>query len=374
MDGFELVMPDANFDQIWHRLRVVIEERYLSEEGRSKLHAQVGKTLRYDAERKVFIKYLDKKADDDDIRQCMVKYGEIEAVHISMKKDRSMNLGLGNVLFKHKDSVQKVLNDPSVIIRSKKVKVEQFKCGSAGSKTPSLYHPNSLKMTSPYAHKTWTEPVLNRSNKPSIASPYGIQPNQSKTVISVQEMLSMHNFDQEVDRPLLRVSLVPPLPSTLMPGTSRDAKDSTMLDVSTKNGDLAFTNGDQFKSLDFSLIEEECEDSPRVRRGSENCYLSPRAHYDEGKEWLNKCPIICIHGGIQEHNSAIDSQKGSFHSVKPTCKTYYKNPRHHLVPMAKNHKESNLRLNRRCRNVDRAPLSGAVQSNNTTELPRFRLF
>lgn len=326
------------------------------------------------AERKVFIKYLDKKADADDIKQCMAKYGEVEAVHISMKKDKSMNLGLGNVLFKHKDSVLKVLNDPSVIIRNKKVKVEQFKCGSVGSKTPSLYLPNSLKMTSPYAHKTWTEPVLNRLSKPSSsASPYGIQSIKSKTVISVQEMQSLHNSDQEMDRPLLRVALVPSLTSPLMPGTSRDAKDSAILDVSTKNGDPVFTNGDQMKSLDFSLIEEECEESPRLRRGSENFHLSPRAHYDEGKERLNRCPIICVHGGIQELNSAIDSQKGSFHSVKPTCKTYYKNPRHHLVPMAKNHKETNLRLNRRSRNIVRAPLSGAVQSN-TTELPRFRLF
>lgn len=327
------------------------------------------------AERKIFIKYLDKKATAEDIRESMAKYGEVEAVHISMKKDKSMNLGLGNVLFKNKDAVERVLNDPSVIIRSKKVKVEQFKCSSSGSKTPSVYHTNSLKQRGQNPLQTWSEPILqnNRSSKPSHYSPYGIPTIKSKTAISVLDMQSLQDSDQEVEKPPLRVTISPPsLPGLSIKSTCRDAKDSAMLDLSTKNGDATGQHGDLVKSLDFSFIEEECEESPRPRRGSEKCHLSPRALYDE-KERYPQCPIICIHGDINEPQSIPLNQKGSFHSVKPTSKTYYKNPRHHLVPLAKNHKESNLRLNRRFRNVARALLPSAV-TTNMIDVPRFRLF
>jgi RNA recognition motif-containing protein len=326
------------------------------------------------ADRKIFIKYLDKKATADDIRESMSRYGEVESVHISMKKDKSMNLGLGNVLFKNREAVEKVLNDPSVIIRSKKVKVEQFKCSSSGSKTPCAYSSSCLKLRSPQQHQNWTEPILeSHSGRHSNFSPYWNPTMKSKTAISVREMQSLHDSDQEMDKFMFRAAKSPLLSGYSKPTTCRDAKDSVLLDLSTKNGDYNGPSIDFIKSLDFSLIEEECEDSPRQRRGSEKFHLSPRAPYDEEKERSQKCPIIYVHGGRDELQSANNHQKGSFHSVKPTSKTYYKNPRHHMVPITKNHRVANLRLNRRFRIVEGVPLPGALLTN-MINVPRFRLF
>lgn len=326
------------------------------------------------AERKIFIKYLDKKATADDIRESMEVYGEVEAVHISMKKDKSMNLGLGNVLFRSKEAVERVLNDSSVVVRNKKVKVEPFKCTSSCVKNTSLYKPNSLRVKRESPQQFWTEPILqNHSKYSSHFFSNEMSAAKSKTALSVLEMRSLQDSDAEFERPSFRATFCPPISGLSKKGTSRDAKDSVLQETSTKYGDHTGNHEDQCKSLDFSLIEEECEESPRPRRGSEKCYLSPRAHNIEEKERTQQGPIISIHGGFEEVNLSLKLDKGSFHSVKPTSKTYNKNPRHHLIPLAKNHRESNLRLNRRFRNIERALLPGA-RTLNIMDVPRFRLF
>lgn len=76
--------------------------------------------------RRVFIKYLDKKASLEDIYSSLSQFGQIEFVQLSMKKDKSLNLGLCNVTFVDRASAIKVLNEPSINIRNKKVKVELF--------------------------------------------------------------------------------------------------------------------------------------------------------------------------------------------------------------------------------------------------------
>lgn len=76
--------------------------------------------------RRVFIKYLDKKASLEDIYSSLSQFGQIESVQLSMKKDKSLNLGLCNVTFVDPASALRVLNEPSINIRNKKVKVELF--------------------------------------------------------------------------------------------------------------------------------------------------------------------------------------------------------------------------------------------------------
>ena len=281
-----------------------------------------------------------------------------------------MNLGLGNVLFKNKDAVERVLNDPSVVIRNKKVKVEPFKCGSSCPKNPSIYAPNSLKVKSVYPHQSWTEPILkSRSKRKSDGTPYGIKTSKSKTALSVVELQSMDESDFDEERPSFRAAICPPQQSGNKRETNKDAKEFLIQDASTKYCEVT----GPAKSLEVSLIEEECEESPRPKRGKENYDLSPEALETEEKAQASKFPIISIHGGIGEVAPSNKIEKGSFHSVKPTCKTYYKNPRHHMIPLAKNHREANLRLNQSMRLLDRALLPGARQMD-ITDVPRFRLF
>lgn len=323
------------------------------------------------SDRKVFIKYLDKKATADDIREAMMHYGEVEAVHISMKKDKSMNLGLGNVLFKHKDSVEKVLNDPSVIIRNKKVKVEAFKCSTSSSKPASLYNSCSLRSRGDDNFQSRTEPVLQYKTctpKNSKFSPYSILAAKSKTAFSVKDIQSCQDSDFEHSKPF-KAAIGPYHNKT----GSRDAKDSSNHEVSTKIGEITGPQEENLKSLDFSLIEEECEDSPRPRRGSANFHLHSKGGVLEEMEKSQHAPIISIHGGQAEKVPMDSVKKDSFHSVRPTCKTYYKNPRHHLVPLGKNHRESNLRINRRLKAIHRMPLPG-LNVVDRMDVPRFRLF
>jgi hypothetical protein len=82
------------------------------------------------SDRKVFIKYLDKKATAEDVEKSLSLYGPIESVNLLMKKNRSTNLGLCNVLFVHPESVRCILQEPSVFVKGKKVKVDQFESPS----------------------------------------------------------------------------------------------------------------------------------------------------------------------------------------------------------------------------------------------------
>lgn len=86
------------------------------------------------SDRKVFIKYLDKKATAEDVEKSLSLYGPVESVNLLMKKNRSTNLGLCNVLFVHPESVRCILQEPSVFVKGKKVKVDQFESPSTVDK------------------------------------------------------------------------------------------------------------------------------------------------------------------------------------------------------------------------------------------------
>jgi RNA recognition motif-containing protein len=92
------------------------------------------------SDRKVFIKYLDKKATAEDVENSLSLYGPVESVNLLMKKNRSTNLGLCNVLFVHPESVRNILQEPSVFVKGKKVKVDQFESPSAAEKAALVSH------------------------------------------------------------------------------------------------------------------------------------------------------------------------------------------------------------------------------------------
>ena len=92
------------------------------------------------SDRKVFIKYLDKKATSDDVEKSLSLYGPIESVNLLMKKNRSTNLGLCNVLFVHPESVKCILQEPSVFVKGKKVKVDQFESPNTVDKPAPVSH------------------------------------------------------------------------------------------------------------------------------------------------------------------------------------------------------------------------------------------
>ena len=79
------------------------------------------------SDRRVFLRYLDKRATREDVLISMSQFGEVESVQLMYKKNYKINLGLCNVIFMEAESVQKILNEPSVFVRSKKVKVDRFR-------------------------------------------------------------------------------------------------------------------------------------------------------------------------------------------------------------------------------------------------------
>jgi RNA recognition motif-containing protein len=309
------------------------------------------------SERKLFIKYLDKKATVKDIEEGLAAYGEIESIHLSMKKDKSLNLGLCNVLFKHKDSVDIVLNEPCVFIKNKKVKVEPFKCGIAPSGPNGPYFASTFSQCKS-AHHNWTDPQLHNLSEHSVsASKYRTSQVKGKATKSVVEMLWGLDASQGEERFMQPIPLLRRESSkkTMTKGT-RDSKDQ--LETSSKVGDSKVLHN-RIKSIDFSSIEEVCEDSPRQRRNSETLQHSCRPLGGNLKEIERESPIISIHGGIQENMRRQTPEKMSYHSVKPTTKIYFKNPRHHQVGISKNHAPANLRFKKRICCTNRAPLPGA---------------
>lgn len=112
----------------------------------------------------------------------------------------------------------------------------------------------------------------------------------------------------------------------------------------TRNGEFLLPLN-YINSLDFSLIEEECEDSPRPKRNTQTYEQLCNIFSDTKKSGIAQVNAIISFRG-ENPIAAIDSKppidKDSFHSVKPTSKNYYQNPRHHLLGLARNHKAENL--------------------------------
>jgi RNA recognition motif-containing protein len=298
------------------------------------------------ADRKVFIKYLEKKAAARDIEESLSAYGQIEHVHVSMKKDKSMNLGLCNVLFKSKDAVKKILSEQNIFIKGKKVKVEPYKCQNSSNYSHGPYTSSIVSSDSRLAHnlQNWSAPQLQDKSEKGIGfSPYSGRHSSLKTPRSVFDMPSMRsevdaeNYSQQPLTPVLNLGSCK-LTVTRGTGDSRD-----QFDLLSKIGDtVPLLNGIQ--SLDFSLIEEECEDSPRPRRNSQTPQQTFRA-FEEPKslDCVQGNAIISLHGDLPaEVKHTKTAEKDSFHSVRPTSHKYYKNPRHHLVGMVRNHNDQNL--------------------------------
>lgn len=314
------------------------------------------------AERKIFIKYLDKKATAQDITHSLTAFGQIENVHVSMKKDKSMNLGLCNVLFTDKESVSKILIEANVYINNKKVKVEPFKCNSPQAATTGPYVcSTSSKQNSPFSKQNWSAPTLqDKTEKCNFPSPYSDCIRGIKTPKSVFEMPSVTG-DQEAD--IEQSQPVTPLLNRFsskhtLTRETRDSRDH--FETMPRNGDCIPPILNHIRSLDFSLIEEECEDSPRQRMNSQTYQQTPQAIEEV---YPLESPIISIHGAGPVQDATALSEKDSFYSVRPTSRKYYKNPRHHQLGIARNHKAENLRFEQTTTTTRSYPHSGynAVQ-------------
>lgn len=299
------------------------------------------------SDRKVFIKYLDKRATAKDIEDSLSTFGPIEHVHVSMKKDKSMNLGLCNVLFRTQGSVKKILNEENIFIKSKKVKVEPYKCHNTTINIHGPYEtsPSHFDLRQAQKGQNWSAPQLQDKSEIRVAfSPYSDRLKSLKTPKSVFDMPFMGS---EIDLDIK--SKFPPLKTLPIQGASKmtltratgDSRDQ--FEVQSKNGDAGQPTN-QIQSLDFSLIEEECEDSPRPRRNSQNLQQTYRV-FEERKnlDCVQDNAIISIHGDLPaEAREYKPVEKDSFHSVRPTSRKYYNNPRHHLLGLLRNHNEKNL--------------------------------
>lgn len=303
------------------------------------------------SDRKVFIKYLDKKATAKDIETSLSAFGHIEHVHVSMKKDKSMNLGLCNVLFRTKGAVKKILSEQNIYIKGKKVKVEPYKCNTLPNFSHSPYVNTVGTADSRRAHKgqNWSAPLLqDKSEKSTGFSPYSDRLKGLKTPKSIFNMPVLNIESAVANSASLQLT-----PSLHKQGSSRltvtrgtgDSRDQ--FEAQSRNGD-GLTPVNRIQSLDFSLIEEECEDSPRPRRNSQSNHPQPFKPFEESKnvDCLQGSAIISLHGGLPAAAKETPQEKDSFHSVRPTSRKYYKNPRHHQVGIIRNHTDQNLSFNR----------------------------
>ena len=278
--------------------------------------------------RRVFIKYLDKKASLEDIYSSLSQFGQIEFVQLSMKKDKSLNLGLCNVTFVDRASAIKVLNEPSINIRNKKVKVELFQspqidssklgtcqisaqCGSQVD--DQQQSPMNEQQTTGvyYSKQMYLQTSVQTLNKPS----KGIK--------------SLSDLELSVDRHFTR-------PTASNDG--REAAHYSLVTVYSLNK-LPLIPIVINRSLNNSLIEEECEESPR-RKNSPS--LEPRMSTRQIEPKLN---MQYESKASELTNSRFAISGASLHSIKPTRRQYYVNPRQLRSIMQKNHKQQNIRIN-----------------------------
>lgn len=303
------------------------------------------------SDRKVFIKYLDKRATEKDIEESLSTFGPIEHVHLSMKKDKSMNLGLCNVLFRTKEPIKKILNEENIFIKGKKVKVEPFKCHNTTINIHGPYETSMSHLDLRKAQKgqNWSAPQLQDKSQRGMAfNPYSDRLKSLKTPRSVFDMPCMRSEidqDSKIKFPQLIPILIQGSCKMTLTRATGDSRDQ--FEVQSKNGDAGQPTN-RIRSLDFSLIEEECEDSPRLRRNSQNLQQTYRVFEETNNpDCAHENAIISIHGDLPaEAREYMTVEKDSFHSVRPTSRKYYNNPRHHLLGLMRNHNDKNLSFNK----------------------------
>jgi RNA recognition motif-containing protein len=171
------------------------------------------------SDRKVFVKYLDKKATAEDVEKSLSLFGPVESVNLLMKKNRSTNLGLCNVLFVHPESVSCILQEPSVFVKGKKVKVDQFESPSTAEKPAPVSHEDKCCDQKPIAsistnvNTTAELPNANRGDslqKPASKIPHNSQKKGTdlyKTPKSVNNLYEIKEEEPAADENLKLNSL-----------------------------------------------------------------------------------------------------------------------------------------------------------------------
>ncbi len=286
--------------------------------------------------RKVFIKYLDKKATVQDIQESLSIFGTIESIQLSMKKDRSMNLGLCNVTFLNEESATRVLNEPSILVRNKKVKVEVFHSHSNESRS----------VTCQYSARDASSHDGRNSNQAGFPDEHDfIMKSGNKNTgaeTSIQQMMwdtgcgptSLSELDTALDKVITRRT------------SETNVKDSTERSVRSIFN-LSLMPYSRYKlpanrSLDQSLIEEEVEESPRRRS-------SPSLEQRHGQKSEQRLNLIQLASAASSKiNSANSSPVSgvSIHAIRPTKRQYSTNPPQTRQGLLKNHKHQNIRINK----------------------------
>ena len=88
-----------------------------------------------EVQRKVFVKRLNKKTDDDSLYQYFIRFGEVEKAEVRRDHKNKCSRGIGYVLFRSKVAAEKVLETKIHVLDGDKIKC--LKCQSAKEKKDS---------------------------------------------------------------------------------------------------------------------------------------------------------------------------------------------------------------------------------------------
>lgn len=342
------------------------------------------------SDRKIFIKYLDKRATVGDIENALSPYGQIINTHLTMKKNRPLNLGLCNVTFESPEAVKKILQQPAIFIRGKKVKIDLYECHGAedGQENGNRRVPQVKpipQQASAYrqpiqGQKVRTAPLLPLPGTPETFSSKGPY-NQttfttsqfSKVPKSVLNLCTLEGDNSKPAQPL-----------------NKGLKEIKLYSAfgSTKPAD-SLANSSHFyqevpQSLDFSLVEEECEESPRKalnKQGWETKRGAPdgrRRSPLKRKGLPEKLPDI-LRNILSEDEDPITDKKEvtSRHSSpelchKPTSKTYFVKTQRTFSELGSDqHQSSNIRINRP--GLPTGPMTQQAHQPQYTERPDYAL-
>lgn len=88
-----------------------------------------------EVQRKVFVKRLNKKTDDDSLYQYFIRFGDIEKAEVRRDHKNKCSRGIAYVLFRSKETAEKVLEIKNHVLDGEKIKC--LKCQSAKEKKDS---------------------------------------------------------------------------------------------------------------------------------------------------------------------------------------------------------------------------------------------
>lgn len=88
-----------------------------------------------EVQRKVFVKRLNKQTDDDALYQYFIQFGDIEKAEVRRDHKNKCSRGIAYVLFRSKQSAEKVLETKNHVLDGEKIKC--LKCQSAKEKKDS---------------------------------------------------------------------------------------------------------------------------------------------------------------------------------------------------------------------------------------------